>query len=530
MGLFTGFLPLYKTAAKQNAHLIAPWIVLISVLSVTSFIAYDWIFPHTADRIALSMTIGSNPAFNLIFGEAHNLLSAEGFNTWRSLALGSLFAGLMTIFIVVRETRAKEDSGEAEIVAANVVGRNTQLAVAVVLAWMASILLGVVAASATILVGGNVTDSIMLALAWTASGIIFSAVAAIACQLGSYARTANSIAVTFLGVCFLVRGYADASPDVDWLLWLTPFGWLQKIEPAGANAVWPLLFAAGATFILLVIAGLLSRRRDFGQGLLPSRPGVPRAGLVRSLYGLALRLQGSSVISWTISFVVLGSVFGYLVSSLGSVFSRNAQIAHLLAAGSAPADQTFEFIGTLLQVLGIIAALYGVQVMMRIYNEEMSSRVAPLLAGATTRWKVFISHVAIAFIGPAIGLTLSACMIAFIATSKGASVNAWDIIRQALVELPAVWVLIGISVATIGARPVVRFVSWMAIVVTFALTILGPLFNLWDWVLGISPLWHVPNVVDLNADWSQLVWLCAVVVGLLLIGFIGFTKRDIERV
>jgi len=359
---------------------------------------------------------------------------------------------------------------------------------------------------------------------------MFAAVAAVTCQLGSYARTASSIAVAFLGICFLIRGYADASPDQGWLLWTTPFGWLQKIEPAGANATWPLYLCLSGAAVMVLLAGWLASHRDFGQGILPSRQGHERAKLVDTIYGLALRLHKSSIISWTISFVVLGSVFGYLVSSLGSVFSHNEQIAKLLAGGSVPTDMTFEFIGTLLQVLGVIAALYGVQIMMRVYSEEMSGRVAPLIAGTASRRRVYLSHVAIALGGPSIALLASSLMIGVVANYRGASVSASDIVQQALVELPAIWVLIGVSIATIGARPVARLAAWAAIVVTFVLTILGPLFKLWDWVLGISPLWHVPNVVDPNADWSQLAWLGGFLLLFFLVGFVGFSKRDIERV
>ncbi len=39
---------------------------------------------------------------------------------------------------------------------------------------------------------------------------------------------------------------------------------------------------------------------------------------------------------------------------------------------------------------------------------------------------------------------------------------------------------------------------------TFGLTILGPTFKLPDWVLGISPLRHVPNVTAVSPDWSGL--------------------------
>ncbi len=528
--LFPGFVPLYKTASRLNARQTAPWIAIITLLCLTSFLAYAWIFPTLTDRQGLAATIGINPAFSLIFGPGHNLLTADGFNAWRSLALGSFFAGLMAIFIVVRETRAKEDSGEAEMVGSSVVGRYTQLAVGVGLAWASSVVLGIVTALSMIAVGGNLTSSLLLAAAFTASGMVFAGVAAITCQLGAYAGTASSMATTFLGACFLIRGYADTSPDTGWALWLTPLGWLQKIEPAGANRTWPVLMAVGLALVLVVIAGRLTSARDFARGMLPTRPGARRAKYVDNVFGLALRLQKSPIATWTIAFMLLGTVFGFLISALGTVFSQNAQIAKLLAAGGAQADPVFEFISTILKILGIIAAVYGVGVMMRLYKEEMEVRVDPILAGAVRRPKLYLSHVLIALIGPALALIISGSMMALVAHFKGVDINSWQIIEQAVIEIPAVWVLIGLSIAMIGARPPVRLGAWLAIVMAFVLTIFGPMFKLWDWVQGISPLWHVPNVAAVAPDWIGLLWLGLVLIFLLVAGFSGFARRDIAIV
>ena len=62
---------------------------------------------------------------------------------------------------------------------------------------------------------------------------------------------------------------------------------------------------------------------------------------------------------------------------------------------------------------------------------------------------------------------------------------------------------------------------------TFALTILGPLFRLWNWVLGISPLWHVPDVTVDGADWTGLGWVTVVALALTAVAFAGFRRRDI---
>jgi ABC-2 type transport system permease protein len=215
---------------------------------------------------------------------------------------------------------------------------------------------------------------------------------------------------------------------------------------------------------------------------------------------------------------------------LGNVFAQNAAIAKVFAPNAAQADMTFEFISTLLKILGIIAAVYGIQVVMYLYNEETEGRVEPLLAGSVPRYKLYASHVILALFGPAVALVVSGCVMALVTSAHGVDISAGNIIKQAATDVLAVWVLIGVSVATVGAHPVARFASWLAVIITFALTLFGPMFRLWDWVQGISPLWHVPSVAAADPDWIQLVWLVLALAVFLGAGFKGFAKRDIAAV
>jgi ABC-2 type transport system permease protein len=76
--MMVGFRPLFVVTAKQDARNIAPWIVLITALSASSILAYSWVFPDPMSRAALSVAVGANPAFSLLFGQARDLSTAEG--------------------------------------------------------------------------------------------------------------------------------------------------------------------------------------------------------------------------------------------------------------------------------------------------------------------------------------------------------------------------------------------------------------------------------------------------------------------
>jgi ABC-2 type transport system permease protein len=527
-GVLTGTPPLLKVSLRQDLRNIAPWVGLISVLSASSILAYTWIFTDPAQRQALATTLGANPALSLIFGPARDLTTADGFNAWRAGMLGALFAGLMAILIVVRNSRANEDSGQAELIASGVIARQSRLAVAVLMAAIASAALGLVCFLITIACGGGITSTLILSATFTASGLMFAGVAAIAAQLGSDSRTASSIAIGTLGVLYVVRGYIDTRGGSTWATWLTPFGWLEETRPATGNNAWPLLLCVLLTMALVVGAFILQGHRDFGQGMFAQRPGPAGAGIAGNVWGLGFKLNRGSLITWLIAFAGLGLIFGNLATSIGGILAKNPAMAEILASGAAAAsDLTFAFIVTILQIVAIIVAVMGVQIVLHVYSEEIEYRVEPLLAGSLRRSTYLASNTLIALLGTALALLIAGVATGLVSGAKDKTISTSDVIFQSLVTIPAVWVLVGLALAAVGAAPRLRLVAWLGIVATFGLTILGPTFKLPAWALDISPLRHVPNVTAASPDWAGLAWLIAFAALFLIIGFVGYRRRDI---
>ena len=524
----TGTRHLLHVALRQDRTAIAPWIGLISVLSASSVLVYDWVFPDERSQQILQLNITANPAMALIFGRPVDLTTADGFNAWRAGALGAFFAGLMAIFIVVRNSRAEEDSGRAELVASGVLGREARPAVAVAMAFVAAVLLGVVSAAVTIAFGGGVANSVMLSATFAASAMLFAGVGVVAAQIGSDARSANTLAVTALAALFIVRGSIDSSGAPDWAVWLTPFGWLQETRPAVDNIWWPLALVLALAVALVGVGLALHARRDFGMGLVAPRPGPERAGAVGTLWGLALRLHRSALLSWMVGFAVLGVLLGFLANTVTDVFAENPGIAQVLASGAvSQEDLVAEFLLTMVRILGIYAAVHGVQIVMRLYAEEADDRADPLLGGAVSRAAHLASHALIAFVSTAAGMVLAGSVMGWVADSTGDTISFADVVGQAVATVPAVWVLVALAIAVVGAKPSKRLVGWMGVVATFALTILGPMFNLDEWVLDVSPLWHVPNVQAADPAWWGLVWLALAASLRTAGGFVGYRRRDI---
>lgn len=527
MTALAGAPTLLKATLHHDGRRIGPWVVLISVLSASSIIGYDLAFSKTAERMAFSTALSANPALSLVFGPARDLISTDGFNAWRAGQLGSFFAGLMTILIVVRNSRANEDSGQAELLASGVMARSTRLAVAVLVATIASLALGVVCWLLTVASGGGATATLVIACGFASSGLFFTGVAAVTSQLGSDARAASSMAIATLGAAYVLRGYIDSADLPQWLDWLTPFGWIVRTAPATENDLTPLLVAVAGAVVLVAVAFWLQGRRDFGQGLVPTSAGPAEGGASSTLWGLPLRLHRGSLLGWLLALAGLGGLFGTLASSVVDVVSENPAMAAVIAQGAVSPDQLVSaFLRTILQLIGIIASVMGVQVVMRIHAEELDHRVAPLLAGSVRRQSYLASNVVLALGATALAMALAGTTLGLVASARDDAVVFADVLTQALVTIPAVWALVAVAIATVGALPRIRLAAWLAVVMTFGMTLLGPTFKLSDTWLGISVFHHVPDVAG-SPEWTGLLVVAAVAMLLTMVGFVGFRRRDV---
>jgi ABC-2 type transport system permease protein len=525
----TGTAPLLRSTVRFDGRLYAPWIVLATVLTSSSVLVYPWVFPTAADRAGLAAAIGSNPALGLIFGPARDLSTVDGFNSWRTLALGGFLAALGAIFAVTRATRGQEDSGQAELLASGVLGRESRLMTATAVGILGSLVLGLIAGLVPITLGASASASVLLGATFTATGWMFTGVAAVTAQLGSDARAANSMAVGTLGALFILRGFAYSVEAPAWTIWINPLGWLTETQPSTGDYWWPLLLALALAALLLGLAFTLQARRDFGQGAVATRPG-PARGSVRSTWRLALRINGGPLIAWSVAFVGLGLVFGRFATSADDILAGNPAVMSILAAGATTPDELRgQLLVTILSMIGIIAAVPGVQTMLKVRLEEMDDRVEPLLAAAVARPRYFASNVALALLESAVYLMIAGTLIAVLVSGADLGLTFGQVIMQTVAVVPAVWTITAVSVAVVGAKPHARLAAWVGVIVSFGLTLLGPTFGLDDWVLAISPFWHVPVTTGGSPDPSGLVWISLVTVVFLTVGFAGFRRRDLAR-
>jgi ABC-2 type transport system permease protein len=102
------------------------------------------------------------------------------------------------------------------------------------------------------------------------------------------------------------------------------------------------------------------------------------------------------------------------------------------------------------------------------------------------------------------------------------------ILGAALVYLPAIWLFTGISMILFGLLPRLASLSWAALAVIVVIDLLGQFSDISQWILNISPFTYVPQLLAGDTIEMSLILLSVIVVLLILIGVLGYQRRDIN--
>lgn len=520
---------LIRLGLRRERLALVIWVGAITATILASFPTLAELYPDEASRRALVGGIAATPAFTVITGPIEST-SLGGLTAWRYGVLGGVAAALMAITVVIRRTRAEEESGRAELIAAAVVGRFAALGAALSVAGGACLLLGALVAAGAIGIGEPAKGSVLLGISLAGPGLVFATITALAAQLVDGARTALGIAGAALAAGFILRAAGDSISGLGALSWASPLGWAQKLAAFGANRVWIVwLFLAGVA-VAVLIAATLQARRDVGLGLWPARLGPAGSATLRSAWALAARLQRGGLVGWTTGFLALGVMTGGMATDMTKLLAGNEKITEImrqLGGGGSLADVLLATMGG---IGGLLAAAYGIGVVRRLGTEETAGRTSPVLATAVGRGRYLAGHLAFALAGP-----LWLLLVAGVATgllyglADGRLGEALaDGLASQLVVYPAVAVLVGIAVALHGWLPRAVSVAWAALAVSLLVGQLGPLLQLPQAAMDLSPFTHLPQLPAAPMTWTPVITLLVLAAVLCCFGALTFRRRDLQ--
>lgn len=526
MSELTGTLTLARFSARRDRVRIAISVLaLVGVVFVSSS-SLRTLYPTGAERAKLAQTLADNPAVIALRGPARGLESLGGLIAFQIGANGATALALISLLLAVRYTRTEEERGRTELVRAAAVGRAAPPAAAFAVVAAIDVVVGAGVAAALLALGEPAAGSLALGAAFAATGIVFAAAGILAAQVTESARAAHGFAAAALGAAYVLRAAGDVGDGT--LSWLSPIGWGQALRPFASERWWPLLLSLAAAAAMLAAAFALLARRDLGAGLVHPRPGPPRAGRrLATPLGFAVRLQRGALIGWSAGLFCLGLAYGAVGADARDLLDTSQQLSDFFDRG--PGGPVDAFLATTFLLGALVATGFAVQSVLRLRGEECSGRAEPVLATAIGRRRWAGGHLAVALGGGALvvfAMGLGAGLAYAARTGDAAQVPRLAV--AALAQLPAVWVLAGIAAAGYGLRSRLGAAGWIALVACVLVALLGPILDLPDAVLDLSPFQHSPALPGGSADPAALVALTATAAALVALGLAALGRRDVS--
>jgi ABC-2 type transport system permease protein len=518
--------------------LLPVWIVAICGLIAAVIAAEASIYQDAGQRAAGAAFGAANIMARVADGPASGT-SLGAMSIVESYLVLAIFVALMSGQAVVRHTRLDEETGRAELIGSSVVGRHARLSAALIVAALANAVIALAATLVLVAHGLPLGGSLAAAVSLAGVGLTFASVAAVAAQASVTQRGANGLVGLALGVAFLLRAVGDAFGTVapngvelvsSWPSWLSPIGWGQQMRPFYQDN-----WAIGALFLGFAVfaVGLayrLSAGRDLGTGLMHERRGRASASpRLLSPWGLAWRLQRAPLLAWIVGTVVMGASFGAVGTSVDDLENVSPQLAEMLQQqfpGAALVDVVAAF---MMGFLGVVAAGYTIQALLRMRAEEVSGRLEPVLATSVDRGRWLASHGVIAGLGTVavIGAMGLAATLGYVAAG-GDLAGGLDQTGAALTQLPPALALGAFVLAAFALVP--RFapaIGWSALAISLVVGQLGEMLKLPQAAINLSPFMHMPAVPAEALAITPIALLLAASLAFVAMAVAAFRRRDL---
>jgi putative exporter of polyketide antibiotics len=535
MNALAGTRKLIRLALRRDRFVLSVSVVALALfLTMTTYMSAQSL---TSQRDVETETrfMAANPGLRLMSLSAGASVGAYAMSrTYLTLAL---LAAVMSILAVTRHTRQSEERGRDELLRAGVIGPSASLAAAVTLTLGANVVLAALLGLAMIANGESAAGSLSAGAAVAVVGVAFTGVAAATAQLSSTARGANGLAMAVLAVAFVVSGvgnmlgHTDASGLVAyaaWPSWLSPIGWGYEVRPFGGDRWWLLGLSVVLAAVLILAAGWYAARRDLGRGVLPVQTGRAQAPswLPRPL-GLAWRLERSAFFAWLVGLLGFSFMFGSVTESATNAEGNMREWYQRMGGTDVMLDA---FVTGIIEMAGTAVAIYAVQVLLRMRDEETRGRLEPVLSAAVSRPRWVMSYVLTAVLGAIVLLVAFSVGMALTAGRAMGDTSGMlgKLTGAALVQLPAVLTIAAAVVVVFALLPHRAVtVSWLLIGASILLSPVWSLsLGLPEWMQHISPFSYQRAPAQ-EVSTVAIVALLAIAVALGAAGIAAFRRRDI---
>lgn len=525
----TGTGTLTRFMLRRDRIKLPAWVGGLGLFVVYIGAALPQIAP-TEDDLGAAVPLLEQPIGRMFTGPAYGMddPTYERFFAAGYAPYLFLLAALMNIMLVTRHTRLEEQTGRAELIRANVVGRDAPLTAALLVAGITNTLAALVVTCLAAANGFALTGSVLVGLSTGATGMAFAGVTAATVQLSENSRVAAGMAGGVLGVAFALRALGDmAAIGGSPLSWASPLGWAAQTAPYVLDRWWPLLLLVGLAAVGVSVGFVLQNRRDLGAGLISARPGAAGASpALGTPLGLAARLHRGAIIAWGAAIAILGAVDGAFADVMLESARDMPQAVQDMFGMEALLDGYLAFLATFGAYLTAAYVVFAAQM---LRSEESAGRADAVLATPTSRLAWAGSHLLVIGLGGVAILVVTGVGTGLaVAGVTGDWALLADVLSSHVNMVPAVLVVLGVGALLYGWAPtLVAPVGWGLVALTVLVGNFADLLDLPTWLRNLSPLSHPAAIPVEGFTMAPLLWLSTLALAAIAIGLFGLRRRQI---
>jgi len=533
---------LVRFMLKREVVISTIWIFILVIFSTVLAPGMSGMFDAEA-RVQFVATL-DNPVMVAMMGPVYGAGNyTEGAMYTGMMLLWFIIAVcIMNVFLVARHTRADEERGRAEVVRSLPVGRLANLNAAMITAVIINVILGLLTGLGITVMGVpnmGFAGSMLYGAVTCATGLVFAAITALFCQLSQSKSGATGLSFLSLGVFYMLRAAGDMQGN-DVLSCISPLGLASRTQAYIENYWWPVLILLLIGAVITFTAYMLNSVRDLDQGFIPARPGRKEASsFLRSDFGLAFRLLRNTLIIWIILMFILGASYGSVIGSISTFVGDSPDYLQILGMPKELVDtlsgaqkesliQTYflSFVTTMMTLVCLVPLLIAA---MKPRSEEKDHRSEHVLSSVVPRIRYLAGYSVLAYAASVLIQCATAVGINASAVLTVGNANPFTLgmlLKAYLAYLPALWVMISLSVLLIGVFPKITGVIWGYYGFVCFASFMGEVIGLPDWLLSLAPLKHVSQVLLVDIDFAPLIIMTVTAIILTVTGFVFYKKRD----
>jgi ABC-2 type transport system permease protein len=289
--------------------------------------------------------------------------------------------------------------------------------------------------------------------------------------------------------------------------------------------------------VLIALSAVLQSIRDLDSSVIPERRGrlhAPRT--LADPVGLTWRVLRNPVIGWVIG----GAFFGVFVGTVGqsvadlvnqpdgqAVADTVGKMLASLSGGSDVEGAMIDLFTTgLFGFIGALAAIGGVQAIIRARQDEAGGTAEAVLSTPVSRIRWFGSYLLISGISvvAVLGFAVLGAFVGLIGAPDAAERRS--IVAEAgLAQLPGGLVVVAVAALVFALLPRLTIgLAWAVLVAAILFGQLGGLFGFPDWLRDASPFSHTPIVTADEPDWAA-AWIMIGIAAVVAVGATALVRR-----